>query len=244
MSLPARKMAQRMRGVAALGGADPEREVERWLEGELLPLAPKQRLERLEELAAELGLTPAPALPSAHPAAMQEIGHLVSRFLGGADAAEGLPPEILAEKFAASLDALFDSLNQIVSVINVTLLGQSPELETIRKVIGSNLKDGGDLPIREYLERIRSAFLAAHESFQSAAATVLSELLGELDPEREANGTPLKFRPLRKAELFEQAAERHRRCRRWFDSGEWRERLLREFEKECRRDLQGREGRQ
>ena len=165
------------------------------------------------------------------------IHQLVSRFLGSAKSdTSAIAPRELAEKFAGSLNALFDSVNQIVSVINVTLLGKSSELETIRKVIGENIQGETEYEsIKEYLERIKKAFLVSHQSFQLAASSVVEELLTEMDPETLAkeSSAGFKFGPLRKAELFDQYAEKHARCKRWLSSGACREKLLREFERHC-----------
>ena len=241
MSSPGQLM-DKIREIAASGGADSRREVESYLESALTGCSLAERLDYLKCLARELeargGSQPVPAAvaPDRTGPDAGEIHHLVIRFLGQGAATEGLSSQELVEKFAASLDTLFDALNQIVSVINVTLLGQSPELETIRKVIGSNLKgDQGFGSIKEYLERIQKAFLVAHGCFQASAATTIKELLSELDPQvlASAKSSGLKFGPLRKAELFEQYEEKYGRCKRWFDSGQYQERLLREFEKQC-----------
>lgn len=238
------QLAQEIRKVGASGSADPGREVRSRINSALAGCDLPERLARLELLARELDAAPAgPAPPAAPPppasasgTAAAEMQQLVTRFLGQSGATEGLSSQELADKFAAALETLFDSVNQIVSVINVTLLGQSEELETIRKVIGSNLKGDKEFSaIKEYLERIQKAFLVAHNCFQVSSATLLQELLAELDPQvlLDAKSTGLKFGPLRRAELFDQYEEKHRRCKRWLDSGQYKERLLREFEKQC-----------
>ena len=256
------QLAQEIRRIGASGAADPGREVQSRINSALAGCDLPERLARLERLARELEGTDAavappagsaasaeaaapvaPAAPSGAVApaapvagAAEEMQQLVTRFLGQSGATEGLSSKELADKFAAALETLFDSVNQIVSVINVTLLGQSEELETIRKVIGSNLKGDKEFSaIKDYLERIQKAFLVAHNCFQVSAATLLQELLAELDPQvlLDAKSSGLKFGPLRRAELFDQYEEKHRRCKRWLDSGQYKERLLREFEKQC-----------
>jgi hypothetical protein len=235
------QLTQEIREIVALGGSDSRSKVECHLDSALSGCDLAGRLSYLESLARELETgvaqggpaagAPVPAAPAAG-----AIHGLVARFLGQSAAAEGLSSRELEESFAAALDTLFDALNEIVSVINVTLLGQSPELETIRKVIGSNLKgDQGFSSLKEYLERIQKAFLVAHGCFQLSSATIMKELLSELDPQllNSAKNSGLRFGPLRKAELYEQYEEKHARCRRWFDSGQYKERLLREFEKQC-----------
>ncbi len=229
------RLTQEIREIAAAGTPDPETEIERHVENTLRVFDLPERLKHLENMAQQLGMKADPGTcdPDTESG---DIHRLVSRFLGKSSDTGDISSRELAEKFADSLDTLFDSLNQIVSVINVTLLGESPELETIRKVIGSNIKgETGYVSTKEYLERIQKAFLVAHKSFQLAAATMIEELLAELDPEVLSNSktSALKFGPLRKAELFEQYEQKHARCKRWFSSGDYKERLLREFEKQC-----------
>jgi hypothetical protein len=237
------QLAREIRSIGTSGAADPGREVQSRINAALAGCDLTERLARLEGLARELegrdappAGSAAPAAAAGNPGAAAEMQQLVSRFLGQSAAAEGLSSQELADKFAAALETLFDSVNQIVSVINVTLLGESQELETIRKVIGSNLKGDKEFSaIKEYLDRIQKAFLVAHNSFQGSAATLLGELLAELDPQvlLDTKSSGLKFGPLRRAELFDQYEEKHRRCRRWLDTGQYKERLLREFEKQC-----------
>jgi hypothetical protein len=229
----AAKLTRGIRTLAALAD-DPAADIERYLEAELRPLPPVERLRQLQGIAGELGMSPGAAPEAA--VAGPEIGAVVRRILGKEAETEHLAPDEAAEKLAACLDTVFETLNDIVFTINVTLLGRSPELETIRKVIGTGLHgEAGYEGIKEYLDRIRKAFLVAHQSFQDAADAVLKEMLEELapDPRAEERISPLKFGPLRKAELFDQYAEKRRRCMAWLDGGQHRERFLREFEKRC-----------
>lgn len=233
-----------LRLLARPGAPEPEAAISSYLAAELSGRDPGERLRILDELSrrfAEPDPAEAPAAQGEEPAGREEMTRLVQQFLGQ-PAGSGVSDPAIVENFARSLDLLFNSLNEIIAVINVRLLGESPELETIRKVIGKNLELGDKLSIKEYLDQIQRAFLAAHSSFQSAAGTVISELLAELDPALLEQGKSggLKFGPLKKAELFEQYAERHARCRRWLESGQYKESLLREFEKNCRQICQGR----
>src|SRR6185369_4527415 len=126
------RLMQEIREITAAGAADPEKEIERHVESVLRGFDLPERLRHLENLAAQLGAKAEPVTSEPTPAS-GDIHRLVSRFLGNSNDTGDISSQELAEKFTASLDTLFDTLNQIVSVINVTLLGQSPELETIRK---------------------------------------------------------------------------------------------------------------
>lgn len=236
-----RKLADDLRDLVSTGRLDHEEAIERYLRTELHRYDAGGRLGILREVAKEFGGVSDHAVEEAKEEEMGgEMRRLISRFLGVSDGADRLSPRELADRFAGSLDTLFTSVNQLVAVINTTLLGQQQELETIRKVIDSNLRGDTDYAaIRRYLDRIQKAFLIAHTSFQSAASTVVEEVMKELDPEAIESATPAGFRigPLRKADLFDQYRDRYARCRRWFDSPEFSTRLLREFEKNCDRLL-------
>ncbi len=168
----------------------------------------------------------------------KEFSRLFSLLFGERISVPDLSSAELMEKLAHSLNTIFDSLNQIIRVIHVTLLGQKPELETIRHIIGSQLEEETKTDsLQIYLAQIQEAFLIAHKAFQEASHAKIGEILRELGPERlesEPVGG-LKFGPLRKAELFERYKERFQAFKNWFDSGRFDEELLREFEKTCQK---------
>jgi hypothetical protein len=230
-----KKLAGDLRVLAMSGVTDLESKVEICLDEALASVSSEEKLSVMEQLAHFFGNEPE-TTPGSQGCSSGDVTRLLSLFLGKSIDASDLSSEEMSDKFAIALNTLFDTLNQIISVINVTLLGQRPEMETIRKVIGSNIEnDNGHAMLKDYLDQIQKAFLVAHRSFQEASATVCAELLTELDPEEmaKAKAAGLKFGALRKAELFEIYEEKHARCKRWLDSGEFRERLLREFEKTC-----------
>lgn len=168
----------------------------------------------------------------------REMSELLSLLLGKKIPVENLPPEELMKKLSHSLNTVFDSLNQIIRVINNTLLGKNVELETIRHMIGSDLENGnGQDSLQGYIDQIQEAFLVAHKAFQLAATEVIGKILNELDPDRisEATGKSLMFSPLRKAKDFDIYTDKFQVCKKWFDSGRGTEELLREFEKICQK---------
>lgn len=237
------KLAFEVRRLASSGVSDLESVVDEFLAGELHGAGLEERLRILELLAQQFG-APTPGMGSnagvekTDPTSSLDVTRLVSLVLGKNLSDDDINSREIYGKFSQALTTLFDTLNEIISVINITLLGQSPELETIRKVIGSNIDgDAAKVSLKEYLDRIQTAFLVAHSSFQAATATVIAEVLAELDPQplSAAKSSGFKFGPLRKAELFEQYEEKYARCRKWFDSGAFKERLLREFEKNCQK---------
>jgi hypothetical protein len=219
-------------------GSEPESEVKSYLETELSGLSPEQKLPLLESLAGAFAAREQSVVEVA--ASPDEALRLMSRFLGRNFEGEGLSQEDIFEKFSVSLNTLFDSLNRIMAVINQTLLGEEAELATIRKIIGSNI-DGEEnyVLLTDYMERIQRSFLIAHTSFQEASSTLLGEILVELDPEAlsKSLSSGLKFGALRKAELFDMYDEKFVKLKRWFESGQYKEQLLREFERRCQREI-------
>jgi hypothetical protein len=229
------KLAQGVRRIGTSGLPDIEAAVECYVDSELAILNPGERLVVLEKLVDQFGEIDS-GVTGIEDAAAEDIMRIVSLFLGNSVSKSGLSSKEISGIFAESLNTIFNMLNQIISVINVTLLGQQQELETIRKIIRSNIEEGRDhTSLKDYLDQIQKAFLTAHQSFQQAATTLVGEVLAELDPEvlLLSKSSGLKFGPLRKAELFETYVEKYGKCKRWFDSGQLKERLLREFEKNC-----------
>jgi hypothetical protein len=235
-------LALGIRELLRSGVPDAEHAIEGYLDRELRGVSMAERVPLVEELVREFsGLEPEGG-QDLHLEAT-EAARLLSLFLGEGGAAAHLSAAEVSEKLALSLNTVFDSLNQIIGVIQSTLLGREAEIETIRHVIGSQIGGNGEeLSLQKYLDQIQQAFLTAHQGFQVAARSTVEELLGALNPDalaRETN-TGLRFGPLRKAELFESYQEKYQECRRWFDSGRFTENLLREFEKYCQKTYQER----
>jgi hypothetical protein len=165
---------------------------------------------------------------------MRDFVHLL---LGpGASKADAGSPETL-RRLASSLNTVFDSLNEIVRVMNATLGGGTGE-ETIRAVIGGGMAAGrNEEPLETYLGQIRTAFFVAHKAFQDTAAAIVRNILAEMDPAKmeSAAGGALKIGPLKKAEAFELYEATYRKVRIWFESARFREEMLREFERNCQR---------
>jgi len=143
------------------------------------------------------------------------------------------------------LNTVFDSLNELISGINATLMGRVSGTETIRFVIGSQLDQQDEAKSLEgYVDQIKEAFAIAHQAFKDAAMTKMGEILGELDPKKieESAEGGLKFGPLRKAELFDIFQDKHRTLRNWLETGLLTEALMREFERICQRLYQEKGG--
>jgi len=255
-------LAEGVRSIMLAKPEMPRNAVEDYLHAELEHLSMAERLKVLDNLMSLfppdepqmkvaqasgdegtkplLGETPPASVPEQkdqHPAqeALLDPGfaQLVSLMLGKKMAVADLSPAELSEKVAQALNTVFDTLNQIVEMIQVNLLGRKAEQETIRQIIGSQIGSGSaDNSLQNYLDQIREAFLVAHKAFKIAALSVVKDLLAELDPEKiEASSEGrLRFGPLRKAELYEVYKEKFGVCKGWLESGRIMEGFLREFE--------------
>jgi hypothetical protein len=231
------RLSKRITEIARHGRPDLADTVESYLSDELKDLAREERVVVIEEIIRHIeGMTEqSAAAPEIKPA---QSKRLVSLLLGKGFDSSSLSPDELSAKLAKSLNTVFDTLNQIVAVINSTLLGSKGEQETIRHIIGAEMKgERVDRSLQEYLDQVQEAFLIAHKAFRQAAEEVIRQIFSELDPGKLApsNDGLLRFGPLRKAELFEVYREKFQRCENAFETGRLAEALLREFEKACQK---------
>jgi hypothetical protein len=233
--IPLAEVVEEVRSIYRDDPSRAETLIEGHLEKRLKNSRPAERKEFLARLTqAFAGETPASG--AAQALDPEVLSRLFSLFLGERIGTLDLSSAELLDRLARSLNTVFEHLNEIVSVINTTLLGRRSELETIRQIIGTNLRgEGGGTSLEGYLGQIREAFLTAHLAFQQTARTIVQKILRELDPEHlgdeESGG--LKFGPLRKAGLFDVYQEKFEKIRQWLDSRRFTEEILREFEKTC-----------
>jgi hypothetical protein len=223
--------------ICEAGGANAEALTENYLETELNSLPGKEKIAVLDRLISHLeeksgpGKTPVDLDTTL-------VSKLFSMLLGERIREMDIASEEVVERLAASLNTVFDSLNELIAGINATLLGNVSGTETIRFVIGSQLEQGGESKSLEgYVAQIKEAFAIAHQAFRDAAMTKMREILGELDPKKieESADGHLKFGPLRKAELYDIYLDKHRTLKNWLETGLLIEALLREFERICQR---------
>ena len=217
-----------------------EESLEQYLEKALLHKSEDEKLLLMEGLLEKfpnaIGMSPCLNL------AQGETARILSLLSGTSIDLSAHSSREVSDKFAASLNTLFDTLNQIIAVIHANLLGEKPELETIRHVIGNQIEGGvGETSLKTHLEQIQQAFLVSHQAFQEAARSLVGELLAALDPENlvAPSKSILNFGPMRKADTFEAYREKYLECRTWFNTGRFSERLLREFEKICQKKYKG-----
>jgi hypothetical protein len=146
-------------------------------------------------------------------------------------------PDELLESLVASINTVFESLNQLISVINTTLVGKQDSDETIRQVIGYHLEGSSQTKTLEsYIGQIGKAFFASQEASKKAAHAKVMQILEELAPEKiKKEADVSRLSPMRKAKYFEEYELKFRKFEKWFESGRFMESFLREFERNCQK---------
>ena len=208
--------------------------VEAYLNEQMAGMDRTARIEALRAVMDQLGQTCRP-LPSAE-ADEEILTQVCSLLLGRKVTPDDLSSSELLEKLAESLNTIFNTLNQLISVINMTFTGEGSPEQTIRQVIGFRLEgEGQGSSLETYLGQISNAFLTSQQSFKEAAYAKVRQVLSVLDPEQLAaeTGKGLKFGPLKKADMFDNYQQRYEKIQKWFSSGRFMEDFLREFEKNC-----------
>ncbi len=215
--------------------------IKAYLEQRLKGYSESDRLEFLEEVTLHFRcFSPKPETTLEFE--QEELSRLFSLLLGKKISMPDLSSTETMQKLINSLNTVFDTINQIIHVMNNKLLGKEAQQdETIRGAIGSNLEKGGSPgtydSLQGYLDQIQDAFLIAHQAFQQATQTRVKQILDELDPKRISalSQGGYKFGPSRKAEFFEVYKEEFKACKAWFESERFTNELLREFEKICQK---------
>ncbi len=236
-------MAKEIRIIYNSDISNAEAHIENYLEQRLKESSDRERLEFLGELTQKFrSFSSEPEAENVLNLEQEEFSRLFSLLLGKRVSMADLSSTETMKKLVSSLNTVFDSINQIIRVMNNKLLGKEVQhAETIRGIIGSNLEEGGVSDthdsLKGYLDQIQDVFLVAHQAFQQAAQGRVGQILEELDPKRISalSKGGYKFGPFRKAELFEVYKEEFKVCKTWFESGRFNKELLREFEKICQK---------
>ncbi|WP_319410093.1 hypothetical protein [uncultured Desulfosarcina sp.] len=232
------KMTNRISsGLAAQFEADGDvsaDSVEAFLKEQMAGLDSHSRIAALQSVVNRLGNTCRPSMTGETDE--EVLTRVCSLLLGRKVSMDDLSSSELLEKLAESLNTIFNTLNQLISVINMTFTGEGSPEQTIRQVIGFRLEgEGQGNSLETYLDQISNAFLTSQQSFKEAAYAKVKQVLSVLDPEQVAAevGKGLKFGPMKKAEMFDIYEERFGKIQKWFSSGRFMEDFLREFEKNC-----------
>ncbi len=141
----------------------------------------------------------------------------------------------LLPRLADSLNIIFDSLNELVGVIDMNLYGGGQAgRETIRHMIGSHIQsEKKTMSLEKYIEKIKKSFLDSQKAFQNSIDVKIKEMLDEIDPEKLGGGKKKGFGPFQKAEMFKAYEQKFQTLKKWYESGRFKDDFLREFEKNC-----------
>jgi hypothetical protein len=233
--IPIDRLANEIRNIYISDKDQSEKEIEKFLTSRFKDLSGPESLDVLNKLIAEFDTKRQNGIDSL--CIDNRIMSRIFSFLLGRDVRRtDLSSTELMERLAESLKTIFDSLNQLIDVINMTLTGETAGDQTIRQVIGFHLKgEGQGKSLETYIGQIKKAFLTVQSSFKKTAQIKVGQILEEIDPDRISaqGGGGLKIGPLRKAEYYEIYEERYRKIKKWFESGRFMEEFLREFEKNC-----------
>ena len=158
---------------------DPENAssaIETYLAQELTLNSTVEKQQVMEQLTTHFESSKLPPTHSQFPADEQFI-RFCSILLGHPVKNTDLQGEDLQQQLSESLTAIFETLNQLIRTINLTLLEDSQPQETIRFLIGEQL--GGSLdaaPLNEHLDQIRTAFVTSHRAFKMAMQITVEKI--------------------------------------------------------------------
>ena len=230
-------LANEIRRIYAADKLGAESLIEEFLESSLTGISSEEKVKLLDELTSKFEKIDVCTAEEIN--VDQEILIRIFSFLLGKKVTQAdLCSAELLQRLADSLNTMFDMLNQLVGVINMTFLGQHEGIETIRHVIGFHLEgEKQSKSLESYLGQISKAFLTAQQAFKVAAEKKVKEIMVELDPERIAASLRggFKLGRLRKAESFDSYTDKYKAFKDWFESGRFMEELLREFENQCQK---------
>jgi hypothetical protein len=234
-SISINRLANEIRNIYISDRNQSEKQIETFLNNKFKDLSGSESVTVLNKLIAEFESSHSKGIDNL--SIDNDVMSRIFSFLLGRDVpGTDLSSTDLMERLAETLKTIFDSLNQLISVINTTLTGETSGEETIRQVIGFHLEgEGQGQSLESYIGQINKAFLTVQRSFKKTAQIKLSQILQEIDPDRISDQAAggLKIGPLRKAEYYEIYEEKYRKIKKWFESGRFMEEFLREFEKHC-----------
>jgi len=210
--------------------------IEAFLKNELAALNDMDRLEALDKLITRFD-DPLPKKRA--PMAIDDhvLARVIKLLLGKDISKARFDSDELLESLAESINTIFESLNQLIGVINTTLVGKQDEDETIRQVIGYHLEGSSQArPLESYIGQIGKAFFESQEASKKAANAKVKQILEELSPRKIERETEVsKLSPMRKSRYYEEYEHKYEKFEKWFESGRFMESFLREFERNCQK---------
>ena len=136
------KLADDIRRIYLSDNGQPQANIEAFVDSTLGDKSVAEKIEVLQEIVAEFDQEPTKTHRDAD-LSEELLSRVFSLVLGGNVRPKDLSSEELIERLANSLNTIFDTLNHLVKLINLTLQGNQHSQETIRHVIGYQV-DGTD----------------------------------------------------------------------------------------------------
>ncbi len=212
--------------------------MEDYLQTELASFDSPDKMKVLEKLIAEFDASEPDARGTEAVAIDDHVLARVIKLLLGRDMSPAdFNSNELLESLAESINTVFESLNQLISVINTTLVGKQDSDQTIRQVIGYHLEGSQNAKsLENYIGQIGLAFFESQEAAKKAAHTKVMQILEELSPEIiQKDADVSRLSPIRKSKYYEVYELKYKKFEKWFESGRFMESFLREFEKNCQK---------
>jgi hypothetical protein len=223
------QLADDIRSVYVLDDHQVEKRIEQFLKERLENLSDSEGLTILKKLISEFGHTPYSCIDDL----ILEDGimsQICSLLLGKDVSRTNLSPTELLQRLTECLNTIFDSLDQLIKVINNTLFGEGLGKQGTRTIIGYSPES-----LESHLGQINKAFSIAMRAFEKTVRIKVEQILQVMDPDQisaERKGW-FKIPPFQKAEHYEIFEENHRKIKKWFESEKFMEDFRREFEKNC-----------
>ncbi len=210
--------------------------IDAFLKNQLASLDDRNKLETLEKLITRFD-APLPNKRTSMAIDDHVLARVIKLLLGKDISKAQFNSDELLESLAESINTIFESLNQLISVINTTLVGKQDDDQTIRQVIGYHLEGSSQArPLESYIGQIGKAFFESQEASKKAASAKVKQILEELSPRKIERETEVsKLSPMRKARYYEVYENKYEKFEKWFESGRFMESFLREFERNCQK---------
>lgn len=166
-------------------------------------------------------------------------GHVLARviklLLGREVSQADMNTDELLENLSESIDTVFEALNQLISTVNITLVGQQDSDQTICRGIGYHIEDAGHgRTLDRCIRQIDKAFYESLKASRRATHAKVKEILNELNPENIARDAMVpRLNPMKKSKYYDEYVHKFEKIENWFVSGRFMESFLREFEKKC-----------
>jgi hypothetical protein len=221
--------ANEIRDIYVPDSDQTEKQMEQYLKGRLVNLPELQRLSALKKLIVEFDSSYS---DKADNFILDDdvMPRIYSLLLGKDVSQSNLSSTELLQRLAESLNTIFDTLNELIRIMNITLYDKCQGRPGIQTIIESNPES-----LENYLGQIKTTFKTVQTAFERSAEIGIDKILKELDPEQisDTHGGWLNIAPLKKAECYEVYKGRYRNVKHWFNSGKFIEDFRREFENSC-----------